>query len=66
MTNHPQVTDVRRINQWIAEQETARDDGVALLDGFCNTLVDRGLPTFPGLGVAIPRPRCGRSTPVRP
>lgn len=46
MTNHPKLTDVRRINQWIAEQATAHDDSVALLDGFCSALVDRGLPLW--------------------
>jgi adenylate cyclase len=46
MNDHSKVTDLRRINRWIAEQATAGDDGVALLDGFCNALVDRGLPLW--------------------
>jgi adenylate cyclase len=46
MNSNPKLTDVRRINQWIAEQATAHDDGVALLDGFCSALVERGLPLW--------------------
>jgi len=38
--------DARRIIRWIAEQATGRDDGIALLDGFCRALVDLGLPLW--------------------
>ncbi|WP_315834853.1 adenylate/guanylate cyclase domain-containing protein [Bradyrhizobium prioriisuperbiae] len=36
----------RQVMQWITEQATARDDGVALLDGFCTALHDGGLPLW--------------------
>lgn len=36
----------RQIVQWITEQATARDDGIALLDGFCAALRDGGLPLW--------------------
>jgi len=36
----------RQIIQWITEQATALDDGVALLNGFCKALSDRGLPLW--------------------
>lgn len=38
--------DVRRIVQWVAEQATVRDDGVALLNGVCAMLRDAGLPLW--------------------
>jgi adenylate cyclase len=36
----------RQIVQWIIEQATAFDDGLALLDGFCRALRDAGLPLW--------------------
>ncbi len=36
----------RQIVQWIVEQATALDDGVALLDEFCRALGDAGLPLW--------------------
>jgi adenylate cyclase len=36
----------RQIVQWITEQATALDDGVALLNGFCKALSDQGLPLW--------------------
>ena len=36
----------RQIVQWIAEEATALDDAVALLDGFCRALGDAGLPLW--------------------
>jgi len=43
----------RQIVQWIVEQATALDDGVALLDGFCRALGDRGLPLW-RMSVVVP------------
>jgi adenylate cyclase len=45
--------DLRQIVQWIVQQATTRDDGVALLDGFCRALVDGGLPLW-RMSVTIP------------
>jgi len=36
----------RQIVQWIIEQATALDDGLALLNGFCRALGDAGLPLW--------------------
>jgi adenylate cyclase len=46
MNDNLKATNIRRIIQGIAEQATVLDDGVALLDGFCNAMVDAGLPLW--------------------
>lgn len=40
------IPNVRRIVRWIAEQATAREDGVALLNGVCAALCEEGLPLW--------------------
>lgn len=44
--DRPMAPDARRIVRWIVSEATALDDGAALLDGFCNALVDGGLPLW--------------------
>jgi adenylate cyclase len=44
--DNAKAPDARAIVQWITEQALVGDDGVALLDGFCNALRARGLPLW--------------------
>ena len=48
--DNAKAPDARAIVRWIAEQALVEDDGVALLDGFCNALRARGLPLRRGYG----------------
>jgi adenylate cyclase len=53
MVQNAKAPYARQIARWIAEQATALDDGVALLDGFCRALRDGGLPLW-RMNVVVP------------